>query len=285
MPKIKQQKEESEDEFGDLGVASDSESSGDEAGSSTATRRRRSGREYDAGLILTTPRIVQNSVGQLFEDIESGDIDLEPDYQRNVVWSKNKQSAVIGSLLSHFYIPPILFSSRPSSNGGPSFTCIDGKQRLSSIRHFMRNEIPCKDNSEKSWYYRDDPSRGQKGIPPEMAKRFRRETIPTVIYEGLTDDQEREMFQRVQMGVSLSPAEKLSALRSGWTIFCDQLNKKYMDPAKPGANLCHLVRTERSSDWLVMAQVSHILSGKRQDGSSRLITLPSVLLSASLSPT
>lgn len=64
------------------------------------------------------------------------------------------------------------------------------------------------------------------------------------------------MFQRVQMGVTLSPAEKLSALRTPWTICFDQLAKRYMDSSRPGENLCHIVRTSRSNDWLFMGQIA-----------------------------
>lgn len=222
------------------------------------TRRqapRKKEREFQTGMVLTTPRIIQMSVAQLFEDMDSGDIDLEPDYQRNVVWTEEKQSNLISSLLSHFYIPPILLSAHPNSSTGHQYTCIDGKQRLSSIKLFMQNIIPVADASKLKFYY---SARGQRkrALPGDVAKRFRRESVPVVIYENLTDAQEREMFQRVQMGVTLSPAEKLSALRTPWTIAFDQLSKKYMDSSRPGENLCHIVRTNRSNDWLFMGQIT-----------------------------
>lgn len=269
---------ESDDELDDQDLFQPQDSSGDEAedpgevdgdddedddmtgrrvtrGSNGTAAARRNRNRFQTGMVLTTPRIIQTSVGQLFEDMDSGDIDLEPDYQRNVVWTEEKQSNLVSSLLSHFYIPPILLSAHPNSSSGHQYTCIDGKQRLSSIKLFMQNVIPVADANKQKFWYSDKGSR-KRCLPPDVAKRFRRESVPVVIYENLTDAQEREMFQRVQMGVTLSPAEKLSALRTPWTIFFDQLAKRYMDSSRPGENLCHIVRANRSNDWLFMGQIS-----------------------------
>lgn len=62
------------------------------------------------------------------------------------------------------------------------------------------------------------------------------------------------MFQRVQMGVTLSPAEKLSALRNKWTILFDELTKKFMD-TDAQESLTHIVTAIRSQEWLFMAQI------------------------------
>lgn len=220
----------------------------------------------------------------------AGDIDLEPDYQRGVVWPKSKQSAIIESLLSHYYVPPILLSQKEDpETGEPKWTCIDGKQRLSSVKLFMNNEvrlrcpqpfghihltlipallptcqIPVRDANGRSFYY-TSAGPGKRSLPPEVYKRFRKETIPAVIYEGLNDEQEREMFQRVQMGVTLSAAEKLSALRNKWTIFFDELTKKYMDAdSTSGHSLTHIVSISRSQEWYLVAQSALVILHSRE---------------------
>lgn len=230
-------------------------------------------------MVLTTPRVSTIRVSQLFEDIDSGHIDLEPDYQRNVVWTKQKQSNLISSLLCHYFIPPILLSANATGSGtGTHYTCVDGKQRLSSIKNFMQNEIPVSDADKVTFYY-SASDHGKRPLPGPVAKRFRNLLVPVISYDNLTEDQvssgpqnsqghdsehvltcllaqqEREMFQRVQLGVSLSNAEKLSALATPWTAFFDELTKRYMDASRPGEHLCHVVKTARSKDWMVVAQV------------------------------
>ncbi|CAO1630051.1 unnamed protein product [Parajaminaea phylloscopi] len=275
-PPVPKPEDEDEDFYFDSGSESDDEVDSDQGDDENMATRTRSGgrppaskakakKTFSTGLVLTTPRLMQSNVSTLFEDISSGDIDLEPDYQRGVVWPKNKQSAIIESLLSHYYIPPILLSEKKLKNGDTRWTCIDGKQRLSSIKLFMSNEIPVYDANGRTFFY-SDSAPGRRTLPPEVAKRFRKEAIPTVVYDNLTDEQEREMFQRVQMGVTLSAAEKLSALRNKWTIFFDELTKKFMDShSNSGSSLTHIVTVTRSQEWYLMAQSTLVILHSRED--------------------
>lgn len=54
--------------------------------------------------------------------------------------------------------------------------------------------------------------------------RFSREQINIIEYTDLTEEQERDMFQRVQLGMSLSPAEKVSN-----PLLCSGLGKILKD--------------------------------------------------------
>ena len=89
------------------------------------------------------------------EQIHSCDINLEPEYQRglathhpttlltdfflfflgyqDVVWPETKQIGIIDSIFRNFYIPPVIFSVNTYEDGSETKTCIDGKQRLTSI--------------------------------------------------------------------------------------------------------------------------------------------------------
>ena len=48
-------------------------------------------------------------------------------------------------------------------------------------------------------------------------------------YRDLKRCDERDIFQRVQMGVALSAPEKLQAISSPWADWIRVLNKKYFD--------------------------------------------------------
>lgn len=49
-------------------------------------------------------------------------------------------------------------------------------------------------------------------MPDQIRRRFDREQITAVEFTELTETEERDMFSRVQMGVTLSPAGEKSCL-------------------------------------------------------------------------
>lgn len=69
--------------------------------------------------------------------VEKGAIDTQPDYQRRERWSPTRQSALIESFILNIPIPPVYLAEEAYGK----YTVIDGKQRLSTIRRFMRNEL------------------------------------------------------------------------------------------------------------------------------------------------
>jgi uncharacterized protein with ParB-like and HNH nuclease domain len=104
-------------------------------------------------------------------------LDLDPEYQRDVVWDEKRASALIQSLfrkllesivilmlilgLEGFFIPPVIFNvvrQYTVDDDGNSVrrnfrVCVDGKQRLSSIVKFMNGEVPVTDSGtpSKKW--------------------------------------------------------------------------------------------------------------------------------------
>jgi uncharacterized protein with ParB-like and HNH nuclease domain len=52
-----------------------------------------------------------------------GEVDLEPEYQRDVVWTEARQEALIDSLFHNYYIPPVLFALRVEDDGTEKRTC------------------------------------------------------------------------------------------------------------------------------------------------------------------
>lgn len=51
----------------------------------------------------------------------------------DVVWPETKQIGIIDSVFRNFYIPPVIFAVNTYEDGSETKTCIDGKQRLTSI--------------------------------------------------------------------------------------------------------------------------------------------------------
>ncbi|KAK0462412.1 uncharacterized protein EV420DRAFT_1185626 [Desarmillaria tabescens] len=183
---------------------------------STSKRAKKESEEYRLSNALKVPRATTYTAQALYEQIISNDIDLDPEYQRGDVWTESKQTGLIDSILRNFYIPPVIFAVNLYEDGTETRTCIDGKQRLTSIHRFMEGLIPHRDHdTARKYWYRDHPGvlRKQKNILPEALRRlFANKQIVCVEYSDLTDEGERDIFQRVQLGVALTAAEKLQAI-------------------------------------------------------------------------
>ncbi|MBF4493188.1 DUF262 domain-containing protein [Flavobacterium sp. MR2016-29] len=68
---------------------------------------------------------------------KDGDIDLNPDFQRNLVWDNTRKSALIESILLGIPIPVFYFAETKSGN----YNVVDGLQRLSTIKQYLNNEF------------------------------------------------------------------------------------------------------------------------------------------------
>jgi len=75
---------------------------------------------------------------------EDPKIDLEPDFQRAHVWTREQQIAYVEYRLHGGESGSLLYFNCPGWMGdfrGP-YQIVDGKQRLESVRAFMRSELP-----------------------------------------------------------------------------------------------------------------------------------------------
>ncbi|MEE1255903.1 MAG: DUF262 domain-containing protein [Lachnospiraceae bacterium] len=77
------------------------------------------------------------SLYQVFRWIQQGKLNLRPDFQRNFIWSRKKQSLLIESLMLKIPIPAFYFDEDAEGNR----TVIDGLQRLSTISDFLEGKF------------------------------------------------------------------------------------------------------------------------------------------------
>jgi len=83
------------------------------------------------------------SISTFWENHLLNKYDFEPQYQRKSIWSDEKQSYLIDSIMKNFPMPPIFLRQIIDIGTGKSkYEVIDGKQRLTSIIRFIQNEIP-----------------------------------------------------------------------------------------------------------------------------------------------
>ncbi|TFY57533.1 hypothetical protein EVJ58_g6962, partial [Rhodofomes roseus] len=235
---------------------------------------------------LRPPRTTQYTAKSLFDQMMDNTIDLDPEYQRDIVWSDSKQSGLIDSILRNYYIPPVIFGNvrrlrdRPDrlmmvghrstavtakEDGSESRTCIDGKQRLTSIANFFNGVISHRDSKTNTRYwYKDGPARGvkRKILPKQYQQVFANKQITCVEYEGLTDDQEREIFQRVQLGVALTPAERLQALTGHRATLIREIQVKVLGSEGFGSNLEWA--NGRGRDFQCLASIVYLIEQQSQ---------------------
>ncbi|KAJ7682713.1 hypothetical protein DFH06DRAFT_1314897 [Mycena polygramma] len=133
------------------------------------------------------------TIRDLHSLIHEGMIDLNPPYQRGVVWPLAKQALLIDSLFRDFYIPPVLFAVMEDDDGVPTRVCVDGKQYPTVLLH------------------------------PSL-----KAPLNAMEYTDLPASLEREIFMRVQMGMSLTTAEKLAAIDSPWAEWISTLESKHI---------------------------------------------------------
>ena len=85
------------------------------------------------------------TVETIMSQIEKGNIDLDPKFQRRNAWTDRKRSKLIESLIIRVPVPELVLAEDPSNEGG--FIVIDGKQRLLAIAGYLE---PTKFDSWKS---------------------------------------------------------------------------------------------------------------------------------------
>ncbi|KAL7273731.1 hypothetical protein RUND412_003391 [Rhizina undulata] len=204
---------------------------------------------------LTEHHWHRRSVRDLIEMMSTPWLELNPDYQRDVVWTQDRMTKLINSLMASYYVPPIIFNvlKTKTETGAERYVriSIDGKQRLSSVKEFVAGTIPCTDKNGRKWYFcnNGDSSRSKKRILPERQKqKFMNLEFLCAEYSGLERKQEEDLFSRVQLGMPLTPAEKLKASSGSWQSFAAEIERTYTD-------LIEIVENRRARAFQLILQI------------------------------
>jgi uncharacterized protein with ParB-like and HNH nuclease domain len=84
------------------------------------------------------------TIASFWENFLLNKYDFDPPYQRKSVWTEEKQSFFIDSILRNFPIPPVFLQQKiDNATGKTRYELIDGKQRLTAIVKFIKGEIAC----------------------------------------------------------------------------------------------------------------------------------------------
>jgi hypothetical protein len=154
-------------------------------------------------------RELQSIPVQTFIDDYIYRIDLDADYQREKIWSKEDQEMLIDSIIQNIDIPK-MYLARTEGNEEFDYECIDGKQRMTTLLNFFKPEAGSKSPlsvrvaGEKYSYKR------LKEEIPQLAKKIEDFELSFVIYSEIEDEEFlRQIFRRLQLGVRLNSGELL----------------------------------------------------------------------------
>lgn len=171
----------------------------------------------------------------IISQIDKGNIQLNPRFQRRDAWENHRKSRFIESLVLGLPIPQIVLAESRTRRG--SYIVIDGKQRLLSIRQFaaapgdpvytplrlvglsIRRDL----HLATLGGMRADPDRA------DDVAAFENQPIRTVVIKNWgTEDFLYQVFLRLNTGsVALSPQELRQALHPGpFVSFLDEESSK-----------------------------------------------------------
>lgn len=160
------------------------------------------------------------TISTFFDQIEQGNIELNPGFQRRNAWDDAKRSKLIESILKAYPVPEIVLAEDKNKRG--SFIVIDGKQRLLTIAGFI--------NNQKYKYWKNPTAKGllvegaQKNYTfddiknnPSLKRAFENASLRcTVITNYKKDEALYDIFYRLNSGSSpLSSQELRQALYPG----------------------------------------------------------------------
>ena len=83
----------------------------------------------------------QRSMMDIIYKVFSFGCDMNPEYQRELVWELSDKVALIDSIFNHVDIGKFVFVKLPFVSGGPSYEILDGKQRVNALVDFYLDKF------------------------------------------------------------------------------------------------------------------------------------------------
>lgn len=159
---------------------------------------------------------------QLKGMVMNGKINFDHIVQRSYVWERSRKSALIESMIVGYPIPPV-FAKRiddgSGKRGSNTYYIMDGKQRLSTIKEYLNDEFALSQLAPVS--YMDDEIGEERTIdisekkfselPEALQNYLNTVTISVTYFDNLTNEEERELFKRLNAGKPLSTKSRLLA--------------------------------------------------------------------------
>ncbi len=136
----------------------------------------------------------------------SGNLTIQPEYQRNYIYASDggkREIAVIESILKGYPIGLIYFNKVSDDN----FEVLDGQQRITSFGRFVTNKFAIKDENGMEQYF--------SGFASDKKTKILETKLLIYECEG-TESEIKEWFKTINIaGVPLNDQELINAVYSG----------------------------------------------------------------------
>jgi len=170
--------------------------------------------EFEDSFEPINASVKQIDVTHLFNLVERGRLDLQPSWQRRDVWSLKKKRELIQSLLLGIPLPSIIIHKHDET-----ISIIDGKQRLTAIVKFMRNEFKLPSfevqrghplyECRGAWFAKEQ----KKSLPEAIRDNLELCLIPVLEFNDVNERRLRQIFHLYNVsGTRLNAAEIRNAV-------------------------------------------------------------------------
>ena len=137
---------------------------------------------------------------------------LDPEHQRDVVHNEIWQSDIINSALKIGDVPQVYFHPRYDEDGCLTYESLDGKQRCSSICHFLNNKYTFNPSTTIPESYAECKGKKFNEFPQKIRQQLGRTKLSCKhFYRTMTDEEISEFFLTRQVTKVTTQGEKLNA--------------------------------------------------------------------------
>lgn len=148
------------------------------------------------------------TVGEIMKRINNGRYAMNPDFQRDFVWSKEKQSKLIESCIMRIPLPVLYVAEGADGR----VTVVDGLQRLSTFRAYINNNLSLvglgKDHPLNDKLFSQLPVNLQERIEDTQLTLY-------ILDKNAPENAKLDIFERVNSGVALTRQQMRNALYNG----------------------------------------------------------------------
>ena len=149
----------------------------------------------------------QRSVFEIVRRINSGSYIMNPDFQRDFVWDRDRQSKLIESVVMRIPLPVFYLAEDPEGR----VVVVDGLQRLTTFRDFLANKFKLKLPEQ-------DLLDGKRfeDLSPKLQNRI--EDCNLILYimdADVPDHAKFQIFERVNGGVPLTRQQMRNCIYNG----------------------------------------------------------------------
>ncbi len=161
--------------------------------------------------LVTNITIAEICKGFVYNELEgkglfglSGKLVIQPEYQRNYLYLKQKkEEAVIQSVLKEYPLGLLYFNKV----GPDKYEVLDGQQRITSLGRFVKGKFPLYDETGLAHYF--------NALPADQIKKINETKLTVYICEG-EESEIKAWFKTINIaGIPLNQQEISNAVYSG----------------------------------------------------------------------